>query len=196
MELDEVLETVRHRAGSTEKDALRASKQTLEVLGALLTRADREALADQLPRSLANALRRRDPGEDFGLDQFYEEVLVDEEGKKGFQIEHAQAVCAALAELVDGETNKRLKAHLPEEFQELLEPREIPEIREKPRGHDIDKNGRKLSTGRPGSSRPLAEARGGGHAESLASRENPHAGRKLSSGAVSPNDGSDFSGRE
>ena len=192
MQLREFLEAVRRRAGSTESDARVASKKTLEVFGELLTRADREAVAEQLPRSLANALQRGEPGRDFDLDTFYERVVVDDGAEQGFQLEHAQAVCAALAELVDAEVRKRLQAHLPEEFRELLQPREIPELEQKPRRQDIEQNARKLSTGRPGGSRPLNEAKGAGHSNSVAKSDNPRGGRKLSTSSGAPNEGHDL----
>lgn len=192
MELGEFLEAVRRHAGSSQKDARKASKKTLEVFGELLTRADREALAEQLPRSLSNALQRGEPGREFEIDDFYERIVIEDDAEQGFQLEHAQAVLVALGELVDVETRKRLQAHLSDEYAELLEPRDVPEVERKRRAADVEENGRKLSTGKPGSSRPLNEARGGGHTDSPAQTETPREDRKLSTGKGGPNEGHDL----
>lgn len=192
MELGEFLEAVRRHAGSSQKDARQASKKTLEVFGELLTRGDREALVEQLPRSLANALQRGEPGLDFEIEEFYDRIVIEDEAEQGFQLEHAQAVLVALGELIDTETRKRLQAHLDDAYAELLEPREIPEIERKRRTDDNEENGRKLSTGKPGSSRPLNEARGGGHRNSPARTDSPREHRKLSSGKGGPNEGHDL----
>lgn len=192
MELGAFLELVCRHAGSSQQDARRASKKTLEVFGELLTRADREATAEQLPRSLSNALRRGEPGQQFEIGEFYDRIVIEDDADQGFEVEHAQAVLVALGEMVDHETRKRLQAHLEEEYADLLEPKEIPEVDRRRRGDDIEETRSTLSTGKPGSSRPLNEADGDGHPDSPANTDSPRESRKLSTGEGGPNEGHDL----
>lgn len=160
MDMKKFVATVQKYAGSSEKVASQASSKTLEVLGELLTRRDREVLATHLPDRLRSPLFARSTlgnGSTYDVETFYEKVVVQENADGGFHLEHAQAVCMALGEVMDQETGHRIRARLPKSIAELLEPREIPDI-EPTRRHDISRKGRKLSAARPGSSRSLSTA--------------------------------------
>lgn len=181
MDMQSFLATVQKYAGSAEAVAERAARKTLEVLGELLTHRDREVLARDLPDDLREPLFARSNGSGFDRDTFYEKVIVQENANRSFHLEHAQAVCTAVTETVDSETAQRVRTRLPDSIAELFEPRDIPTADRSRR--DVGAGSRKLSSGRPGSSRPISEADSKvGHRNSVVSRDNPHGNRKLSTG--------------
>jgi uncharacterized protein (DUF2267 family) len=192
MEMQHFTQTVQKYAGSSDELAERASESTLEVLGALVTKSDQRALARQLPSPLSEAIQRSSPDQTFDLETFYDRIEVGESVEGALQLEHAQAVCQALAQTVDSEMRTRLARHLPEEYEHLFEPRKVPAA--KPRRHrDVAEDTRKLSSGRPGSSKPLSEASSGAaHSNSVAESSNPRGDRKLSTGHGSPHEGRDL----
>lgn len=190
MNYEQFILAVQHHAGDGEEVARRAASKTLEAFGELLTEPDQRALAEALPEPLAEAARRRQSGRSYDLEEFYSRVDVEPGQSRGFQLEHAQAVLATMADLLDRETLTRLRNHLPDEFGPLLEPREIPE-------HDGSKHrasrseSRKLSTAREGSEDRISEA-SDVQPDSVVATENPHADRKLSSREESINEGHDL----
>lgn len=167
MQMSQFIQAICKHSGSSEKAARRAATKTLEVFGELLTDTDRKAVSRQLPSELADAIATGRSGREFGIDEFYERINVRKGAARGFQIEHAQAVCAALADALDYETRIRLQNHLSEEFARLLEPRDIPGVQNGSR-RETSHSGRKLSTGRPGSTNPINEAGGIAHRNSVA----------------------------
>ena len=183
---------VQRHAGDDEEVARRAAHKTLEVFGELLTEPDQKTLAEALPDELAEAIRVRKPDESYEVDEFYRRVDIEHDQTTGFQVEHAQAVLAALADLVDRETRIRLQKHLPDGYGPLLEPREIPEYDGSKHHEDSRNESRKLSSGRPGSRQPLSEATSDAQSDSVVESDNPHGDRKLSSGSESPNEGHDL----
>ncbi|MFB6262708.1 MAG: DUF2267 domain-containing protein [Bradymonadaceae bacterium] len=200
MRTDRFISRIRQRAGSTQSAARTAAEQTLEVLGELLTRHDRRDLARELPGDLGDRLQVRSPEASFGLETFYEKIHIEPddlagEDSGGVHLEHAQAVCEVLTELLDGEWCKRLQSRLPDDYADLFEVRHVSTATP-PRGHDIEENPRKLSNGRPGSSQPLSEVSDGAQRESVAESENPRADRKLSSSTGSPTPGRDLASGE
>ena len=192
MTYEQFILAVQRHAGDDQQIARRAAHVTLEVFGELLSEADQGALADQLPDELAGDVGARPAEEAYALDEFYRRLDIEHDQSVGFQIEHAQAVLAALVDLIDRETRVRLQKHLPEQFQPLLEPREIPEHDGSKHHEDSRTESRKLSTGKPGSAHPLNEAEGDAQSDSVATSDNPHGDRKLSSGSDSPNEGHDL----
>ncbi len=193
MELSHFLEHVKKHAGTSEEVAREASDQTLEVLGELLTESTQHAVARELPDELAEALQRCRPDGDFGLEEFYERIQLREEPPGGYNVEHAQAVCMGMSETLDDETRTRLQNSVPDEYRELFEPREIDEIQRAERHGSREADDRKLSSGRPGSSRPLSEAKGSAHSDSVVNADEPRASRKLASSHGSPHEGRDLS---
>jgi uncharacterized protein (DUF2267 family) len=155
------LEKVRERGALTSPEQARAvAEATLEALGEQLFDRDRIRLAEALPAPFGEALRRGAPGQDFGLDDFYRRVQRREGVAPGFGVEHAQAVCLAIAAALGEELTVYLVRRLPDEFAPLfrrrrLEPTVPPDAHHAPQvaaGY-----GRTLSTGRFGSRDPLAE---------------------------------------
>lgn len=194
MQMSQFLEHVRKHSGTGEDTAREAADQTLEVLGELLTESTQHALARELPEQLADSVQRRRPNGEFGLDDFYEQInLRDEDDDSAYNVEHAQAVCMGMTETLDDETRTRVQNSLPEDFRELFEPREIEELQRARRQGSEEDDDNKLSTGRPGSSRPLSESKSDAHSDSVVNTEEPRANRKLSSSHASPHEGRDLS---
>ena len=191
MNQEQFLIAVQRHAGDGEDIARRAALNTLEVFGELLTGADQRDLADQLPEPFSDKIRSRKPGHSYDLEEFYSRVEVEHGQSKGFQVEHAQAVFAALADLLDRETRVRLQKHLPEAYGPLLERREIPE-HDGSKHHDSRSESRKLSSARSGSEDRLSEGAGDIHSESVAASDHPHEDDKLSSRESPPNEGHDL----
>lgn len=190
MTYEQFILSVEHHAGDGEEIARHAARGTLELFGELLTGPDQKALAAELPGPLAEAVRRRKPGQNYGLEEFYDRIDVQTGQTKGFQIEHAQAVLATLGKLVDREIRVRLQKHLPEEFGPLLELREVPEY-DGSKHHDSRSESRKLSTARDGSENRISEA-SEAQSGSVTASDNPHGDRKLSSREKSVNEGHDL----
>lgn len=188
---EQFLIAIQRRAGDDEETARLAAEKTLEVFGELLTRPDREALAEALPEPFADTLETRKPGRSYGLDEFYERLEIRDGESTGFQLEHAQAVLAALADLMGKELRVRIQKHLPDAFQPLLEPRDIPEF-DGSKHHDSRSESRKLSSARKGSEDRISEGAGDIHSDSVAANENPREDRKLSSKEGSVNEGHDL----
>lgn len=191
MNYEQFILAVQRHAGDGEEVARRAAEKTLGVFGELLTESDQKALADELPDTLADAIQTRRAGESYNLDEFYRRIDIGHDQSAGFQVEHAQAVLAALADVLDRETRVRLQKHLPDEYKPLLEPREIPEY-DGSQHHDSRTEARKLSTGKPGPEHPISEAESDAQSGSVVESENPHGDRKLSTGKSSPNEGHDL----
>lgn len=183
MEYEIFLQKVQDRAGLTGPDeADRVARATVEALGELLVDHDRRRLAEHLPDPLARALRDGEPGQDFELDDFYARVQRREGVTLGFGVEHAQAVCQALTEVLGDEMTIYLVRRLPADFEPLFERRRVPTTPPvAPHGpRSMPGLGRTLATGRPGGTRPIAEYRRAGQAGSIVESPDPHAETKLS----------------
>ena len=121
MKEHEIISAIQQSAGidSTEH-AARATRATLEVLGARLAGGAPANLAGQLPPALARALPTSGPGERFGVHEFYRRVS-EREGCPDHQArQHARAVLAALRASLTGEEYQHLAAQLPDEYADLL----------------------------------------------------------------------------
>jgi uncharacterized protein (DUF2267 family) len=161
--------------GASEKQAQAALVAVLEALGAKLPCDDANVVAGALPEQLrAHLAQPSQP--DMSLEEMIALVREREHVPQGFALEHAQAVCAAIAAALDEQGRAQLRIHV---WPELTRPslRDLP-IRVPQRvGH-------KLSDGRMGSEHPIAEASGFDHVQShsVVREDNPHGARKLSSG--------------
>jgi uncharacterized protein (DUF2267 family) len=197
MQETRLVEDVMQRMGThREAEARTALHATLSTLGEHLPAADAEAIAAELPADFAALLRGAIPDTFLGLDAFQARVARRSGVSSSFAREHAQAVCAALDDLLAPATRARLRGGV---WPELLRPslrdrfgptmpatgRSLAEGRPGSRhplseAHPIRKN--TLAESRPGSLRPLSEVRADRtQSGSVASGENPHGDRKLSS---------------
>ncbi len=176
MDHEQLIEEVRSRmGGGDDQTVARAIDATLEALSLRLICADAERVARALPLRFAAVLRggMRDPAMD--LAAFYQRVAEREGVQPGAAMEHAQAVCAALMQLLDHQARAQLRIHLwPELLVGSVGDRYAE--RHRPRG-------RTLATGRPGPRHPISESPppDRAHRESVVRSDNPHGERKLSS---------------
>lgn len=123
MELQPFIEDIRARAGLlTQEEAIGAAEATLETLGEVLENDTRTDIARDLPDSLASALRRSQAGQHLAHDEFYERVTEREKQGRGLAMEHAQAVCQALAQALNSEQRSKLRGMVPEDYRYLFEP--------------------------------------------------------------------------
>ncbi len=156
------LEKIRERGALTSPEQARAvAEATLEAVGELLVDRDRLRLAQALPTPFGEALRRGAPGQDFDLEDFYRRVQRREGVAPGFGVEHAQAVCLAIAAALGEELTVYLVRRLPDEFAPLFSRRRF-EPTAPPDAHHTAPQvaagfGSTLSTGRFGSRDPVAE---------------------------------------
>jgi len=160
----------------TAELALRA---TLGALAARLTKDEAEALSARLPPMLARVVELVEYEGDLDADTIYERVGRRSGTPTRIAREQADVVLAALAEHLDDELKRRLVRALPEPIAERF--REHDEGEPPPHPIVVAPPASTLATGRPGSRRPLSEARPErAHAESIARSDDPHAERKLS----------------
>jgi uncharacterized protein (DUF2267 family) len=182
MEQSGFIESVRGRLALPDPGAARrAIEVTLASLGRALSPDEAAALRATLPPGAAAWLRARPPRNDDPA-AFYERVA----RRSGLPLsrarEQAQAVLGVVAATSDPETLARLQRHLGEAWAGLLDarpaaasPPDAPSRRARPTTDT-------LAAGRPGSRRPLSEARPDrAHSESVASAEDPHGATKISS---------------
>lgn len=191
MRYEHFLEEVREHTGVvTTSQALKIARITLRVLGEALLEHDRQNVAAGLPEPLAEALLAGPAGKHVSVRSLYDRIARREGVRPGFGLEHAQVVCQALTHTLRDETLLYLESRLPPDLAELFVERRsahssIPVVRPHHRNEAENIHGRTLATGRPGGSRPLAEARpDNAHSESVIKSANPHCDRKISSSHV------------
>ncbi len=188
----DLVEEVRRRTGLDDGQRTEAAiSAVLSVLRERLEDAEVELLAPELPEPFARRLREGDYLWDFGLEVFYERVAARMAAEPGLAREVSQVVGQVLAEHTAEEPLERLQAHLPDEWRELLSPRapsgasvDRVDPAEWAHGHLVEAPRPRdtLATGRPGSTRPVSEARPEpAHTHSVARESNPHGDTKLSS---------------
>jgi len=185
---EELVERVRDLAALQSPDEVeRAIEATLTTLGERLVDSEARALAAELPTKLAHALHRGAYSHDFGLDELYARVARREAVERSFGIEHAQAVCRALAEQISADARTRLRKELTPPIAALFalpdapEPVEAPEHVEHPE-HGPHARRSTLSEGKPGSRHPLSESRlDRAQTHSVSRSSEPHAETKISS---------------
>lgn len=186
MSYEDLLAEVERRAGlETPDEAARVVAVAARALGERLLPDEGGPLADALPTPVAQRIREARYERDFDLDELCDRVGRGEGAGRDFGREHAQAVYQVFGESLPEAVRVRLQRHLGPELGALFEPRARPLPPPRPvhgappigPGH-----GTTLATGRPGSRRPLSEAREDrAHAESVARAANPHGDTKLSS---------------
>lgn len=125
---DALLERVRELGGfDTPREAEIALRATLAGLGEALHENDRLAVADALPdRFVTTVCMRRDLGS-FDVDVLVERVGLREGVAPGFALEHAQAACRALGEVLPDDLVHRLDGVLPPAFAGLFHRVSKPE---------------------------------------------------------------------
>ncbi|OJT26115.1 hypothetical protein BO221_09840 [Archangium sp. Cb G35] len=180
MTYDELLSHVAEHAGLPGRvEAERIVGAVLSVLGERLSWPVVQALAEDLPASLAASLRDAVPHQDFNLAELHARVAERMRVPLGQAVEHTGVVCQFLAEALSPGTLHRLREALPEPMSVLLTAREPVEGFEFV--HLAPGRGT-LAEGRPGSHHPLSEARPErAHTQSVARADNPHGDTKLSS---------------
>lgn len=167
--------------------ARRSIEAVLDVLGTRLFENDARVVAARLPTDWAQRLGPSDdPDEEqeqFDLDELYRRVAEADAVELGRAVERTQVVCQVLSEHVDEEARAHLRLRLPPAIAELFEPHVVPEApaRGAVAAHTRDEPRNTLASGRPGSRRPLADARPpSGQTHSVAASSDPHADTKLS----------------
>lgn len=177
---DELLSHVAEHTGQSDTRAAEHTLRTvLAVLGERLREPLIQAVADDLPGSLAEGLREGEGHQEFNLAEFHARVAGRMRVPLGRAVEITGVVCQFLAEALTPGTLHRLQEALPEPLSALFTPREPDE----PFEHvHLDPSHRTLAEGRPGSAHPLSEARPDrSHSQSVARTDNPHGDTKLSS---------------
>ncbi|MDI3290009.1 DUF2267 domain-containing protein [Polyangium sp. 15x6] len=186
MDESSFLDEVAWRGGLGETSLARTlSEAVLRAFAETLVPDEARALAHALPEPLAAVLLDGPHLGNLSEDALYRRVADREGTLLGFAIEHTRLVLGILGEKLPETTRLRLRRHLTPELGELLAPREPlppPPVRlRRPPEPELGK-GNTLATGRPGSQKPLSEARPErAHAESVVRTENPHGETKLSS---------------
>lgn len=158
---EQIVDEVMWRTGlSDRKAAGTALDATLEALGERLTAPDAVRLAEALSPPLAASLYRLARHTAPKPSLLYSRIAVCEAVPPGVAVEHAQATCRALANALDPDARALLAHRLPPEWAALftLGPEREQSVDVPPSGA-VPGHGHTLATGRPGSSRPLAEAR-------------------------------------
>ena len=176
MTMELIHEHVSAHSGLDGPAARRVCDAVVEVLGGCMP--DPRRVARWLPEPLDEVLIR---GEGAGIDDrdgFYREVGRSLDLLPAPAMEQAQAVCTALAEILDAEARQMIAGHVPGDVAELFAPIRRPPSPERP---VHDETGRTLASGQPGSRHPLSNSPPRGHRDSVA-RDVPHGESKLSTG--------------
>jgi uncharacterized protein (DUF2267 family) len=123
MQREEFLERVRERAdlGSIGR-AEEVTRATLVTLGEYLAGGEGNDLAAQLPRGIAEILRRQPPDRSmlFSLSDFLQRVGEQEQASPEEAEAHVRAVFAVLDEAVSGGEWSAVRRQFPSEFDPLF----------------------------------------------------------------------------
>jgi uncharacterized protein (DUF2267 family) len=130
-----------------------AVSATLRALRAALSDEEASVLALELSPPLAHIMRSRATAARLGAKEFFERASRYEGVSSGFAIEHAQAVCQALASVLPPSSVTRL-SHAAPELAALFT---VPDRDSHP-ATVLSPNARTLAEGHPGSNHPLSEA--------------------------------------
>jgi uncharacterized protein (DUF2267 family) len=154
IDVDRLLEEVMWQAGLPDRRTAEiAVEATLEALGERLSARDAVALAECLPPGLAAALHRLARHTAPARTALYARVAVSEGVSPGLAVEHAEAVCHALAEALGFEQRVLLQRRLPPDWAALFVPQ--PRAPESPSAPGpLPGHGHTLATGRPGRNNP------------------------------------------
>lgn len=160
---------VMHRTGLDDRTVAKTLvRHVVERLGTCLTRPQASGIADRLPAPLGEQLVDSADGTGCELEQLYRSVAEEMNVDVSFGLEFTQVVCQVLGEAVGPTGRELLETAVAPQWHPLFEPRE-GEVT--PPGSR--RNGRQtLSSGQPGSSRPLSEAIPG-HRNSIAHPSRP-----------------------
>ena len=173
---DELISHIAAHAGASTDVTRRATAAVLAGLGAHLSAAGRQLVAEELPPELAAALLAGDR-----LATPIDERVLAPGITAGRARELIASVLRVLAEELSAEAVAALRGAAPPELAPLLEP---PPREARP-ATAASARRETLATGRPGSQHPVSEARPQrAHTGSVATG-NPHEATKLSSAAGS-----------
>lgn len=172
-------EHVMRRGLRRRRDADRAIHATLASLGAYLDEPEARLVCDALPGELKPLLERHAFDARLDPNGFFDDVATAERAPALHAREHAEIVCAALAEVLPNESRARLVKELPAPLGALFEL--APSVSSPPHATHHDPRHHTLATGEPGSLHPVAESAPRAAAENSVARPNPHAETKLSS---------------
>jgi uncharacterized protein (DUF2267 family) len=115
MDQDAFRKRVRRWGGmTTQREAGLAVSATLKALREALSEDEADALARELSPPLARIMRERATVARSGVKEFYERASRYEGVSPRFAIEHAQAVCQALASVLPAPAVVRLARAAPE----------------------------------------------------------------------------------
>jgi len=189
MEREHLVEMVQTYGGlkNEQQRAELVIDATIETLFAALDKQGRKALEDNI--GTVKKLSTKKCNADLATitpQQLYQEVAGREKVDIGFAMEHAQAACSALAEIMEPSALKTIKTHGAETIAELLIPRREFRPSRSPvsaRHHsNPEGRGRTLAADRPGSRHPVSEAEHAvAHTQSMSRKENPRRDTKISS---------------
>ncbi|MDI1475187.1 DUF2267 domain-containing protein [Polyangium sp. y55x31] len=186
MDESSFLDEVAWRGGLGETSLARTlTEAVFRSFAETLVPDEARALAHALPAPLATFILDGPHLGDLSEDALYRRVADREGTLIGFAIEHTRLVLGVLGDHLPETTRVRLRRHLEPDLGELLAPHEPvpppPVHLRRPHEPELGK-GNTLATGRPGSRKPLSEARPErAHADSVVRAENPHEETKLSS---------------
>jgi uncharacterized protein (DUF2267 family) len=153
MDHEAFLDRVQRWGAMTRQEAELAISATLGALRDTLPDAEADALARDLSPPLAHLMRGRAQAARLGANEFYKRVSRYEGVPTRFAIEHAQAVCQAMASVLSPSCISSLARAAPE----LAPLFEVPD-RESHPATVLSAHGQTLAEGHPGSDHPLSEA--------------------------------------
>jgi len=123
MKQDELVSAIRTTGGfESARQAERAVRATLAVLGERISGGETRDLAAQLPAAFAEVLPPRGAGERFGVQEFYRRVA-EFEGDSCTAAKarrHARAVVAALKTGISPAEFEDVAGQLPADYADLL----------------------------------------------------------------------------
>ncbi|MDM4719290.1 DUF2267 domain-containing protein [Micromonospora sp. WMMA1363] len=121
MEYDQLIATVRQRAGLGDEEAVRSVHAVLSVLGERLAGREADHLAAQLPQRLDLYVTRNPEGRGWDVGDFLRIVGERERCADADLVrQHAQAVLRTLAEALDDDERADLLAQLPAGIVDLF----------------------------------------------------------------------------
>ena len=166
---------VLHRTGLDDRaHAQEVCHRVISHLSTCLAPELRHQIAHRLPEPLGATLREpAEPGV-CDLDVLYRAVADDLGLATSFGLEFSRVVFQVIGESLGRGGRAQLTAALPEDWQELFEPRGTTSA--PPRPHPVDLH--RLAGGAPGSAHPVSESRPG-HRHSVARSDEPHAGDEM-----------------
>lgn len=186
-DLDGFLGRVKDRAGHADLAAVdQAVRATLRTLGGHLGGVP-PALHDALPHALRPELAAGEGFDPLRPAALYQQVAEQSGLRVGVALELVQSTMAELSERLSVAARDQLRASLPPSWGAL-----VPGGRERSRPVRAAKpveSGHTLAAGRPGGTRPLAEATlPAGQADSIAAADEPHGDRLASARGPGPHD--------